>query len=173
MLAVGFCLVDYLQGFPTARPAIARLFSLSLSGVRGRPPAYSRDGNRTRVVVDMSHDGETNTLPACQWGRRESNPDALRHEVLNLACLPVPSRPHCKPCFHYTTSPQVLYTTCIVPEYASSRTVTSRDSNPDLSASRATENRTPVTRVKTSRPGPLDDRPIVRVEGFEPPSRRA
>lgn len=30
----------------------------------------------------------------CWWARRDSNPQALRHKILNLACLPVPPLTH-------------------------------------------------------------------------------
>src|SRR3990172_4728225 len=35
------------------------------------------------------------------WGRRESNPHALRHVILSHACLPVPALPLSRRLYHY------------------------------------------------------------------------
>jgi hypothetical protein len=41
--------------------------------------------------------GNRATSPSGEWcGRRDSNPHAVKHEILNLACLPVSSLPRRK-----------------------------------------------------------------------------
>ena len=42
----------------------------------------------------MKRHPEGTRLLTRQWGSGDSNPDALRHQILNLARLPVPALPH-------------------------------------------------------------------------------
>ena len=49
----------------------------------------------SRYSATYTKEKEANSLelvPSC--GRRDSNPYALRHQILSLGCLPIPTRPH-------------------------------------------------------------------------------
>ena len=51
---------------------------------------------KRRLATLLRHSGRPriSRTAVCWCGRRDLNPHDLRHEILSLACLPVPPRPH-------------------------------------------------------------------------------